>query len=89
MKRIEAFFTGHVQGVGFRFTTWQIARDFDVAGYVENLPDGRVHLIAEGVQKELNRFVSSITKRMDGYIREVEKASLDSSGEFSEFEIRR
>src|ERR1039458_5768136 len=42
------FFTGHVQGVGFRYTALQAAKEVEVAGFVTNLPDGRVQLEAEG-----------------------------------------
>lgn len=89
MSRIEVFFSGQVQGVGFRYTTCQIARGFSVLGFVENLPDGRVHLIAEGAADELERFVKSIEERMDGYIRNVEQTRDSSTGEFSKFGVRR
>ena len=42
------YFSGHVQGVGFRYTTRSVASRFAVTGYVRNLPDGRVELVAEG-----------------------------------------
>src|SRR5215813_12067767 len=40
----ERFFTGRVQGVGFRYQTLQLAKGFEVSGWVMNLPDGRVQL---------------------------------------------
>ena len=46
--KVSVYFTGHVQGVGFRWTTEGIARRFEVTGQVMNLADGRVHLEAEG-----------------------------------------
>ena len=48
MIRRTSHFSGHVQGVGFRYTVQDLAADFDVRGYVRNLPDGRVELVVEG-----------------------------------------
>ncbi|MBI5136349.1 MAG: acylphosphatase [Nitrospirae bacterium] len=44
----EIWVSGHVQGVWFRAFTQKAAQALGVTGYVENLPDGRVHLVAEG-----------------------------------------
>src|SRR5689334_21011918 len=52
-KRVEVFYTGRVQGVGFRYTTREIAKGFEVSGSVQNLEDGRVELEAEGEETEL------------------------------------
>lgn len=82
------FFSGHVQGVGFRFTTMQIAREFDVAGYVRNLPDGRVQLEAEGREEEIDAFVASIGERMHGYIRKTERTPNRRESEFNGFSLR-
>lgn len=67
-----AYFTGHVQGVGFRYQTLQVAKEFDVAGYVSNLPDGRVLLEAEGVAPEVREFIEAVQSRLEGYIRKTE-----------------
>ena len=73
--RLQVFFEGRVQGVGFRFKTSRIATGFDVAGYVENLDDGRVHLVAVGEEREVRAFVDEIKKIMDCFIKSsVEKA---------------
>ena len=53
MIRRTSHFSGHVQGVGFRYTVADVAEDFDVRGYVRNLPDGRVELVAEGDEAEI------------------------------------
>ena len=42
----RVFFEGRVQGVGFRYSVRQLAKGYDVAGWVRNLPDGRVELEA-------------------------------------------
>ena len=50
--RYDVIFAGRVQGVFFRATTEQLARDFSVTGYVRNRSDGTVHCVAEGEQQE-------------------------------------
>ena len=58
-KRI--IFEGRVQGVGFRYTTKDIARGFDVCGSVRNLPDGTVELVIMAEPDELDDFLKEIT----------------------------
>ncbi len=60
MKRVLVYYSGRVQGVGFRATVRQVACGYDVTGMVRNLPDGRVELIAEGAKKELEAFLLGI-----------------------------
>jgi len=82
------FFSGHVQGVGFRYAVLQVAREFDVAGQVCNLADGRVQLEAEGAVAEVNAFVEAVQERMHGYIRKVERAGRRQPASCSGFVIR-
>jgi acylphosphatase len=86
--RKEVYYSGQVQGVGFRYTTLQIARGFDVKGYVENLSDGRVHLVVEAEPGEAKRFLDEIKNRLGDYIRGAKVAELAASGEFAGFSIR-
>jgi acylphosphatase len=81
-------FTGHVQGVGFRYATLQVAKEFEVAGYVKNLPDGRVVLEAEGRSRVVDEFVSALGERMHGYVRKTERVQQTRVPEFKGFEIR-
>jgi acylphosphatase len=67
----RVYYSGRVQGVGFRFTAYRVSRGFDVAGYVRNLPDGRVELVAEGAPAELDAFVRAVRDAMDPYIRDM------------------
>jgi acylphosphatase len=87
-ERRQVLFRGHVQGVGFRYTTRQIAAAFAVSGYVQNLSDGSVRLVAEGAPKELNRFVQEISAELSQYVRDVQVSASPATGEFQEFEIR-
>lgn len=59
-KRV--IFTGHVQNVGFRYTVKDLARAFDVCGWVKNLPDGTVELQATGEPGEVNSFIREIAE---------------------------
>lgn len=82
------YFSGRVQGVGFRYTTLQIAREFEVAGYVRNLVDGRVQVEAEGRATEVEAFIAAIEERMHGYVRRTERSAQKRAPEFSGFTIR-
>ncbi|NBC10157.1 MAG: acylphosphatase [Planctomycetes bacterium] len=88
MPRITAHFTGHVQGVGFRATTDHVARRHDVTGTVENLPDGRVRLVAEGEQKELDAFLRDVQQAMARYIQHTTTDPDSATGEFPDFRIK-
>jgi acylphosphatase len=83
-----AFFTGRVQGVGFRYAALQVAREFDVSGFVMNLPDGRVHLEAEGTPEEVEAFIAAVGEKMHGYVRKVDRLSSVRSPQFEGFSIR-
>ena len=79
--RQEVWFSGHVQGVGFRYQTRQVSMEFDVSGTVQNLLDGRVHLVAEGEGKEVTAFIDEVSHQMSSYIKDVETSEvLDPSG---------
>ncbi|SVA98172.1 uncharacterized protein METZ01_LOCUS151026, partial [marine metagenome] len=53
LVRVHVYYSGRVQGVGFRYTVKSLVPGYDVLGIIRNLPDGRVELIAEGEQTEL------------------------------------
>ena len=81
-------YSGRVQGVGFRYTTLGLARGYAVTGYVQNLPDGRVELVAEGEPKEVANFLRTVANHLAGYIHHQEEANVPP-GEFADFSIRR
>jgi acylphosphatase len=82
------FFTGRVQGVGFRYQALQVAKGFEVSGFVMNLPDGRVQLEAEGAAAEVNEFIAAVQERMEGYIRKTEQSAAQRPPRFQGFAIQ-
>jgi len=82
------YYSGHVQGVGFRYTASQIAREFEVSGYVKNLTDGRVQVELEGRAGEIAGYVEVLEERMHSHIRKVERTTERRAPSFSGFEIR-
>jgi len=69
MERVTVFYSGRVQGIGFRATVRRIACGYDVTGTVRNLPDGRVELVAEGTRAELKAFLEGISEsELSGFI---------------------
>jgi len=81
------FFSGRVQGVGFRYQTLQVAKGYEVSGRVLNLPDGRVQLEAEGQPNEVRDFIAAVRERMEGYIRKVEESFATRSPQYKGFTI--
>ena len=87
-RRRTVYFTGRVQGVGFRYTTRNIALGYNVEGYVRNLPDGRVELVMEGPDAEMDHVVEELRRKMNGFIRNVQCNTGPATGEFEHFSIR-
>ena len=88
MQRRTYLFTGNVQGVGFRYTTQHLARNHPVTGYVRNLPDGRVEMLAEGEEKDLDALAAALARQMEGFIRDTKINTGTATGEFQGFTIR-
>lgn len=83
------YYEGHVQGVGFRYTTRQLARPYAVVGYVENLEDGRVKLLMEGPADQMDRLERDINGRLGGCIRERKAETRPATGQYKQFEVKR
>ena len=87
---MQIFYSGRVQGVGFRYTVKTVASGFEVSGTVRNLPDGRVELVAEGSSAELKAFQEAIREAgLAGFIRDEQVAWSDAAGGLRGFEIVR
>ncbi|MBM3243529.1 MAG: acylphosphatase [Candidatus Omnitrophica bacterium] len=87
-KAFHAFYSGNVQGVGFRFTVQRIADELKVTGWVRNLSDGRVELVGEADEEKLNSFFSKINEAFSKYIRDTQISWEPATGELSSFSIR-
>ena len=72
LQRSTAYFSGRVQGVGFRYTCRNIAVQYDMRGYVRNLPDGRVELVIEGPGCQTEELISAVQQRMGGFIKNID-----------------
>ncbi len=82
-------FAGSVQGVGFRWSVKQVAKGFDVVGWVRNLPDGRVELLAGGEEAEVSAFVAAIGEsELRAHIREQTEFVVEEPPPARGFEIR-
>lgn len=82
------FFSGRVQGVGFRYQALQVAQGYEVSGWVMNLSDGRVQLEAEGRPDEVRDFIAAVQERMEGHIRKTEQTDATRTPQFNGFTIR-
>ena len=88
-KRAHVFYSGRVQGVGFRITAEETAHAFGVVGWVKNLRDGRVELIAEAEEESLERFLKAIRcGSMKNFIEQADISWSSATDTFDEFEIR-
>lgn len=85
--RRRVFYSGRVQGVGFRYTAQRIAQQFAVTGWVRNLPDGRVELVVEGASDEAEAFLNRLAESMSDNIQSVDQYNEAKTGEFSSFQI--
>jgi len=88
MLRYTITFTGAVQGVGFRYTTVNVAQGYDVAGWVRNESDGSVRCVVECNQNEVDRFIAAVKQAMEGHIRHTRIETSPATGEFSGFAVR-
>lgn len=87
---MQIFYSGHVQGVGFRYTAKSVAAGFEVVGYVRNLPDGRVELVAEGTAEELEAFRQAIRDAgLKHFIQDEQVIWGEAKGGFRDFQIVR
>ena len=89
MIATQVFYEGNVQGVGFRYSVKQVAKGYDVIGWVRNLADGRVELQAAGEQREVAAFLDGIrNSHLRAHIKNESEAPLAAPPTARGFEIR-
>ena len=89
-RRMIVHYSGNVQGVGFRYTAKTVATGFEIVGLVRNLPDGRVELIAEGSQTELESYRTALRDAgLAGFIQDEHVQWAEVQNQFRNFEIGR
>jgi len=87
MNRVHVYYSGNVQGIGFRFAAEDTARALGVRGWVKNLADSRVEIVAEADEKVLEDFLSKLNTYFAGNIKDTEVSTEKSTGGFNDFQI--
>jgi acylphosphatase len=80
-------FKGHVQGVGFRYTTQSIASLLPVTGYVRNLPDGSVEAVIQGEEADIQSCLTEIQDQFSGHIRDIDISPMVYNSHLKDFDI--
>lgn len=84
-KRI--IFTGRVQGVGFRFTAHSVARHCRLKGFIRNLPDGNVEMLAQGQAEDIDNCLSLIKETFADCIRDIQLEDIEPDNKYEDFRI--
>ncbi len=87
-KLVHVYYSGRVQGIGFRYTLADMAGLQKVCGWVKNLDDGRVEVAAEAEEETLNSFLQQANQHFSGYIRQADIEWLPAKGEFRDFCVK-
>lgn len=86
--RRTCFFSGRVQGVGFRYTVANLALQYNVKGFVRNTADNRVELVMEGPDDEMTGLLDEIRQKMADYIEDVSIQDSPGTNEFARFCVK-
>ncbi|MFH1767646.1 MAG: acylphosphatase [Candidatus Omnitrophota bacterium] len=87
-EQAHVYFTGRVQGVGFRFTARFLAQRYAIKGWVRNLPDGRVELLAQSQTKKVIQFLDNLRGDFKGYITNEETQWRKADNDLDEFRVQ-
>ena len=83
----QIIFLGRVQGVGFRFTAHRIANRHQLTGFVRNLHDGSVEMLAQGPAQDIDDCIAEVKQTFAGYIREAKITELPPNPQYTDFKI--
>ena len=87
-RRAHIFFSGRVQGVGFRYTAENIALEIGLVGWVKNTSDNRVEVVCEGAEAKINLLLDKIKQSFLGpYIKKTVCDWERPTGEFKDFRV--
>ena len=84
----EVLYSGRVQGVGFRQSVCNVAREQGIQGYVQNLDNGKVRLVAGGKSKPVNCFLDRVKSIWADNISAIDKREMQFDDQFSVFNVR-
>lgn len=87
MIRAHIFYSGRVQGVGFRFTVQRYATELDLRGWVKNLADGRVEILTEGDREKIKQLCQRIEKHFQGYIKDKNIDFVPAQKDYPDFDV--
>ena len=87
-KCLHIYYSGSVQGVGFRYTAERIANSLSLTGWAKNLRDGRVEIMCEGAEGDIEVFLQKIKNVFRDYIVDMDMEWGAATGEFSGFDIQ-
>jgi acylphosphatase len=87
-NRLHAYVEGYVQGVGFRYFVLRAAQEYHLTGWVRNLYDGRVEVMAEGELRDLNRLLAALRKGPHSSdVRQVDYSFSEARDDFTRFSV--
>jgi len=87
-KQLHLYYSGKVQGIGFRYAVQDIASGLKICGWVKNLIDGRVEVLAQAEEDTLGGFLEQVNRNFSRYIEEVNVEWQPASGEFRDFQVQ-
>lgn len=81
-------FVGRVQGVGFRYTVYRMAGQYEITGYVRNLPDRTVELVVQGPESDIRQYLEEIQTYFGSAIRDIKTLDITADPRVTDFRIR-
>ncbi len=87
IKKVHILYSGTVQGVGFRYRSRAIAFSKNIRGWVRNLPDGKVEIVAQASKNDLVDFIKEVDASFEGYIRNKQVSWQDTDEMLTGFNI--
>ena len=88
MSRVQIMYSGNVQGVGFRWKVSQIAKSYKLTGYVQNLSNGKVELLLEGEESEVQEMSQDVANQLKDYWTSFEREDKPGSSHYPIFSIK-